>query len=538
MMHARTCWMAALLLVSISACADPSPAGGPPDSDDDSSSSAAAKPTRDAGKDASRAAIDAGPGAPRHTDGGARDGDADARHTSADANASTDAGPAQEPRDDAGDPASGMVDQMLPTALHDTGVVALFPAPMGRDLCADPPLSLTFSGAPTLGTSGKLQVFDTAKPGAAVATVDLSRNSITDVRGGVTFTMERPAYVAGNAAMFYLPSHALSAGHSYFVHLDKGTVRGPAGGEPAITDDTTWSFRTAASTSSAGATRKVALDGSGDFCSLQGALDAISTGTIEIGRGTYHGIVYAKSKRDLTIHGADRKATILAGSNNERMNSGTSTRSLIGLDASSGITFANLTIQNLTPQDGSQAEALRLQSCDRCIVRDADILSLQDTLLWSGRIYAQNCYIAGNVDFIWGTGAAFFDHCEIKTLGRAGFNVQSRNGASTYGYVFVDSKLTSDPGVTGNFLGRVDASAYPASHVAYIDCEMGKHINPVGWQITGFDGGSLRFWEYHSKDPSGAAIDVSKRLSSSKQLTDDVAAQMRDPSIVLGGWSP
>ena len=115
-----------------------------------------------------------------------------------------------------------------------------------------------------------------------------------------------------------------------------------------------------------------------------------------------------------------------------------------------------LTIHNVTPQGGSQAEALRLQSCDKCVVRNADILSLQDTLLWSGRVYAKNCYIAGNVDFVWGTGVAYFDACEIKTVGQAGAIVQARNGASAYGYVFVDSKLTADPGVTGQVLARID----------------------------------------------------------------------------------
>jgi len=131
--------------------------------------------------------------------------------------------------------------------------------------------------------------------------------------------------------------------------------------------------------------------------------------------------------------------------------------------------------------DFEQAEALRMQSCDKCVVRNADVISLQDTLLWSGRIYAENCTIAGNVDFIWGTGAAYFKSCEIKTLGRAGWNVQARNGASTYGYVFVDSNLTADPGVTGvtgQGLARIDDGVYPASHVAYIHCTMGKHIAP------------------------------------------------------------
>ena len=49
-----------------------------------------------------------------------------------------------------------------------------------------------------------------------------------------------------------------------------------------------------------------------------------------------------------------------------------------------------------------------MEGCDKCIVRDATVISLQDTLLWNGRIYADNVLIEGNVDFVWGDGAAYF----------------------------------------------------------------------------------------------------------------------------------
>lgn len=62
-----------------------------------------------------------------------------------------------------------------------------------------------------------------------------------------------------------------------------------------------------------------------------------------------------------------------------------------------------------------------MEHCDQCVVREVDILSLQDTLLWSGRLYAEDCYIAGNVDFIWDEGSAYFNRCEIKTVGRSQF---------------------------------------------------------------------------------------------------------------------
>ena len=153
--------------------------------------------------------------------------------------------------------------------------------------------------------------------------------------------------------------------------------------------------------------------------------------------------------------------------------------------------------------------------------------------------YATNCLIAGNVDFIWGDGAVLFEACEIKTVGRAGPIVQARNPASDYGYVFVDCKLTSDAGLTGSVLARIDASVYPASHVAYVNCQMSSNITAAGWQITaGTDTSMLRFWEYKSVDPSGNPINVGSRIAGSRQLTDAQAAMMRDPTVVLGGWQP
>src|SRR5262249_51676329 len=115
-----------------------------------------------------------------------------------------------------------------------------------------------------------------------------------------------------------------------------------------------------------------------------------------------------------------------------------------------------------------------------------------------------------------GRRRAYFNNCEIKTIGRAGANVQARNPASTYGYVFVDSRITSDAGITGNVLARIDVSAYPASHVAYINCMMGSHISAGGWTITGgTDTSMLRFWEYQSRDAAGNLVSVSGRVAGS-----------------------
>jgi hypothetical protein len=422
------------------------------------------------------------------------------------------------------------------------GVSALFPGPDAAGVCPDPSLRVSFSAPPALGNSGRIRVFD--EVGDVVATVDMQAPTVSDSIGGQTYTLLRRAFVDGNTAVIYLPQGALDYGETYYVNVEGGAILRPDGAAFTLTDPETWRFTTASAAPSNLSALFVALDGAGQFCSVQGALDALPIGNddavrIELAAGVYHEIVYVTGKSKITLHGADRKSTIIAGTNNNNQNAGTRLRALVGVDDASDFVLENLTIHNQTPQDGSQAEALRVNGCTRCIVRDADIKSLQDTLLWDGTVYAKNCYIEGNVDFIWGGGAAYFDQCEIKTVGRPGVIVQSRNAKGEFGYVFVDSRITADAGITNSQFARIDASEYPGSHVAFIDCTVGPHISSAAWTITGESPtSSLRFWEYRSKDLQGNLLNSSGRLAGSTQISAQQAASMRDKANVLGGWTP
>jgi pectin methylesterase-like acyl-CoA thioesterase len=423
------------------------------------------------------------------------------------------------------------------------GVSALFPPPGGQNICPDPPLRITFSGAPTLGTSGKIQVFNSS--GTSVASVDMSVATVTDTIGGTAYTLLRTAYVDGNAAVIYLPTKALSYGQTYYVTVDSGAIKPPGGGTLSITGSSAWRFTTAAAKPTSLSALTVALDGSGPFCTVQGATDALpanntAASVITVKTGIYHEIMHVSSKSNLTIQGQDRAGTVIEGTNNNTQQgtaADTVNRSLLGFDSTNGLTITNLTIQNLTPQNGSQAEALRLQRCDKCTVSNANIESLQDTLLWDGRIYADNCYIAGNVDYVWSSGVAYFNSCEIHTVGRSGVIVQARNPASAYGYVFVDSKLTADAAATNNMLARIDEGDFPGSHVAYINCQM-TNIAPAGWTLTDPTATqTVRYWEYMSTDASGNPINTSSRQFGT-QISASEAAMMRDPTVVLNGWQP
>jgi pectin methylesterase-like acyl-CoA thioesterase len=443
-----------------------------------------------------------------------------------------------------------------PMVMEDAGgsLVAMtsgrFPAPGAKGVCADAPLRITFASPVTVGKAGRVQVFKSSQPDAPVDTIDVAAATFSDTIAGRVFQEVRPIFLDGNDAIVYLHNKKLVPNETYLVTVDAGVFVDGGGNPLGAIQGSSWSFTTAAPSTMPG-NLVVSREGGGDFCTVQGAIDSISPSSstptvVTIKSGVYHEIVYISQKNNVTLRGDDRKKSILAYPNNDALQNklGTKFRAMVEVENSNGLVVENLTLHNTTPQNGSQAEALRVEPGDQVILRNADFISLQDTLLLTGRVYVTGSYIEGNVDYIWGKGTVYFDHCELKTVGRAGYNVQARNPADKYGYVFVDSKLTADPGVTGHILARIDvtpSTGYPASHVAYINCQMDKHISPKGWVITPAgttDTASVRFWEYQSTDLAGAPIDVSMRDPASKQLTQSEAATMRDKSVVLGGWAP
>ncbi|MFM9954466.1 MAG: pectinesterase family protein [Opitutaceae bacterium] len=290
----------------------------------------------------------------------------------------------------------------------------------------------------------------------------------------------------------------------------------------------------------------VAADGSGDFKTVQAAVDAVpanseTRATILVKKGTYPElVVVAAEKKKLTIRGEDRKQTIIAATNNARLNPQRRESFTMLAD---DFRLENITLHNTTPKGGSQAETIRVRA-DRCVLDHCDFKSFQDTLRLDGRVYVRECYIEGDVDFIWGGGAVYFDRCDIYAV-HDGYLVQSRNRADKPGYVFVGCKINTVPDLKRFVLARIDPRVYPHSHVAFIDCAMGKFVTPAGWIFDGPGAAAPKdnicFWEYQSTDLTGRPLDVSQRVAGSRQLTSAEAAQQRDLAYVLGGtdhWNP
>lgn len=424
-------------------------------------------------------------------------------------------------------------------------VTSLFPKPGASGVCLDAPLTITFAVAPSLGSKGTIAIYAQTSPSTVVDKIELDAASYTDVIGGQTKNLVRPVFIDGTSAVIYFHQRKLLANTRYFVTVSAGTfVDAQKNALGTVSEATAWTFSTG-TVPTASPSMAVNRTGNGGFCTVQGAFDAIvandaTARTITVASGNYHELLFLSGKKNLTLRGADRAGTVIQYPNNDKLNPGTSGRPLFFANGTTDLTLENLTLYNTTPQDGSQAEALRVQA-DRVTVRDVNLKSLQDTLLTGGSVYVVNSYLEGNVDFVWGTGPTYFDRCEIKTVGRAGAIVQARNGASGYGYVFVDSKITSDAKVTGQVLARIDATVYPSSNVAYLNCQLSAGIATKGWTITPAGTSAtdqLRLWEYQSTDASGALLDVSGRDPASKQLSASQAASLRDKATVLNGWNP
>ncbi|MBI5770921.1 MAG: Ig-like domain-containing protein [Verrucomicrobia bacterium] len=417
---------------------------------------------------------------------------------------------------------------------------AFSPANNATNRCPDTLLTLTFDAVPRLGTAGRVRILNSATD-AVVETIDLASATPTRLIGTNTTPYNYlPIIIAGQTATIFPRAGVLAYGQTYYVLIDAGVFADFAG----IADQTAFRFTTRAAGPAVGATAlTVAGDGSGDFCTVQGAIDFVPRNnpartTITVKRGTYQEIVYLGSAKPfITLRGEDRAATVITYANNANFNSGNN-RTMVACDAADFV-LENITLRNATPKGGSQAEAIRGNG-QRCVFDRVTLSSYQDTLLWNGSLFVTDSLIEGDVDFMWGGGACFFQRCELRALSN-GYYAQVRNSQTGKGNVYVDCRLTAAAGVTSSVLARIDpragvANTWPFSQVVFLNCAMGPHITAAGWQL---DGGAttapdLQFWEFKSTDLNGAPLDVTRRLSSSRQLDDATAAQYRSPQFVLG----
>jgi pectinesterase len=282
----------------------------------------------------------------------------------------------------------------------------------------------------------------------------------------------------------------------------------------------------------------VSQDGKGDFKTIQQAIDhAPPYGNdrliVEIRPGSYHErVMVPQDKPRVTFLGKDAASTIITYSMSATAAGGTFFSSIVHIEAAE-FEAENVTFEN-SYGVGSQAVAISIQS-DKAEFRKCRFLGWQDTVYANkGRQYFKDCYIAGHVDFIFGNATAFFENCEIHSLGAGYLTAQSRLAAdSSTGYVFYKCNFTGENTGKGVFLGR---PWRPYARVVYLDCTLGAHIRPEGWDNWRDAENEKTAWfaEYNSKGPGA---DAAKRAGWAHTLTAEEAKPFEKDNF-LQGWKP
>lgn len=288
--------------------------------------------------------------------------------------------------------------------------------------------------------------------------------------------------------------------------------------------------------------------GRGDFVSVQEAVLSVPDYSVEpviifIRKGVYEEkLVVPKEKTNLRFLGEDAYETILTFSDNahipgpEGKPMGTFKSGSVTVWADD-FTAENLTIRNSSGPGTGQAVAAFMNG-DRAVFRNVRFLGDQDTLYTGpARQYYVDCYLEGDVDFIFGPATAVFERCRIHCKRDGGYLTAASTPEDVeFGYVFLDCTVTSSPGAAGVYLGRPWRDF---AHTVFIRTWMDTSIIAEGWHNwrQPHREETSRYKEYGSRGP-GAAL--ANRVGWAEALTDEAAAVYEIAAILRGqdGWNP
>jgi pectinesterase len=420
-----------------------------------------------------------------------------------------------------------------------------------------PSPSATYSPVPYDYTSGHYTNANT-RPGtpSGVALPTPFNYQLTIIGGFTDGFHFYPVIIHDSTANIYLHNNLLEYGKTFYVQIDPGVLNLKDNSFSGIKGNKEWTFTTKSTPPSVDSEKLlVSADGSGDFNTVQGAVDFIPDFnqrkvTIFIKKGSYEEIVYFRNKSNITIVGEDRDKVIVFYANSEVFNPhpltvlsnempGTfpSRRAAFAVDNSSKINLVNMTIKTTVY---GQAEGL-LVNGKEIIVSNVTVVGSGDALQSNGSVYYIDSHIIGAGDVILGRGPAFFYNCEINSNGPY---MWIRNTSANHGNVFVNCRFQT-PGTRETVLARAPTNGgknYPYCEAVLINCAL-SGISPAGWGEVGGETTNVHYWEFNSTGISdGKPVDVSRRHPASRQLTmkNDAAIieNYKNPAYVLGGWTP
>lgn len=324
----------------------------------------------------------------------------------------------------------------------------------------------------------------------------------------------------------------------------------------------------------------VSLDGKGTYTSIQNAIDNVPLQRTEpwlifVMNGIYEEqIIIPENKPYIHLIGQDVDKTIIKLWINSAAEAsvtdpdvweysykslGKTEASMVTVKATDfyaeNISFINGYGKEL--QKGPMALAMYTQN-DRNAFRNCKFISYQDT--WqtgpksdNGRLYAQNCWIEGAVDYFYGNGNCFLESCTFYNTREGAIIVAPSHKVGTrWGYVLnnciIDGNESAD--TESVKLGRPWQNS---PIVVYLNTTFNIKIHPEGWT----DMGAIpqMFAEYNSKDKNGNLVDLNQRKTqytymneeqnpvsglSQAILSADEAARYTYDNVVCDGdkWDP
>ncbi|MFZ5368298.1 MAG: pectinesterase family protein [Spirochaetota bacterium] len=297
-------------------------------------------------------------------------------------------------------------------------------------------------------------------------------------------------------------------------------------------------------------------NGTKDFTTVQGALDYIPASninnyTIHIATGVYEELLFTSNKSNIFLIGEDKVNIIIQYNNYDSFNNGTGSgttsdintglaattpfarggRSIFLISGGDNIQLENIIFKSTHPQgsaQANQAETIYFNSTGRLIAKNCSFTGYQDTLQLKGFSWFYNCFISGDVDFIWGANnTALFEKCEIQSRynSNGGYIVQARSISGFAGFVFLDCLITRESDqVKDNsvYLARSyttsRANTSYNDNVAFINCKIDTHIKSIGYLLPSVlvvtnpvESSSVSGWrEYGSYNDTGI-LDLSCR---------------------------
>ena len=309
----------------------------------------------------------------------------------------------------------------------------------------------------------------------------------------------------------------------------------------------------------------------GNFPSIQAAVDAARAGdTLSIRAGIYHERVVV-NKDGLRLIADDGAVLTGSGCAKDKYPDGTEKGTFLSatlLVLGSDVTVENLEIRNDAGDGEIVGQAVAVYAAgDRGIWKNCRLIARQDTLfcgpvmqkvldevaprtldtvelvestgncpLTHSRQYFENCYIRGDVDYIFGPYRCWFENCTLFMNARGGWYTAANTPEDQpWGMVFHKCRLTGECAEGEGKLGRPWRQY---ARTLFMECDMDEHVSPQGfhdWENwDGIREITDRCGEWRT---TGPRADQSTRHPNQKRLTDAEAAEVTVENV-LNGWKP